>query len=1004
MRAHWCSKDVFKSVKVVWLWLRLIAASLGIFFSVSEVLAWPMDPLSDQPGFEGGKVLQGAAAASSIVLADLNGDIQEEIIVGGSDGWVYAVLSDGTLLWQFSAGDAISAAARSPGGGRIEATPAVADLDGDGWNEVVVAIVPPSDKLVNHNGGIVVLDHSGVLQPGWPQLTLDNTQDGFAEGVFSSPSVGDLDGDGDLEIVAGSWDMHVYAWHHDGQLVDGWPRFTAETVFSSPAIADLDDDGHFEVIIGLESHEYPPMNLLDGGYLYVYRGDGSVLSGFPKYIEQTIDSSPAIGDLDGDGALDIVVGTGTWFAEKGYAIYAWDRYGNPLSGWPVSTGGYVLSSPSLGDIDGDGLPEVIVGCNDGKIYAFNADGTRVLGWPVVLSDNFGNPGSVSWASPVLANFDSDPLPEVFINHWCDTVVLDGDGTYLTHIGDTPDGKPTIWMGNVWCPHTTPAVGDIDKDDKLEIIRAGGDDLYNQGNLLLRVWESDRTPASVTWPMFRYDSAHYALFRQAPETDAEVISHTLPKIMAPGTSHRAYITLKNTGTDPWLEASFDRLAALPNDPLAVETRAYLDSGESISPGQQKIFSVTLQAPDALGYYTTEWRMIREGEAFFGRSVVQRVKVGNEPSFYVLYRNEEGSSNASGGVYAGGLALSVSAPLGLENWWVVQSLGFVPQRPNQYFILDSYGTIWCGGNRDCFGSHAPWGIEAQEILMLDHGKSFYVLDKYGNIYNGYGAYSISPLPLTFSDPIIRSAALTPDERGIYVLDGYGNVHTGGTAPTLSPTTPNFDADIAQRIKLTADGTGYYVLDAYGRVWNGGTATTIETNYEPHIGEDWARDFELTADGQGYYLLDKEGNIYTGGTAVTPTVNLPPVWPGQDVAVDLAVADSRVLKAPMLAVTPGQLAFMTIPGQTRSAALQISNAGDGTLNWSADSDQDWLTVTPESGSAPAALTISVDPASLLVGSYEATITIDSEEAANSPISIPVHLYVVETIYPIYLPLVSR
>jgi hypothetical protein len=702
--------------------------------------------------------------------------------------------------------------------------------------------------------------------------------------------------------------------------------------------------------------------------------------------------------------LDIVVGTGTWFAEKGYAVYAWDRHGNSLPGWPVSTGGYVLSSPSLGDIDGDGLLEVVVGCNDGKIYAFNANGTHVSGWPVVLSDNFGNPGSASWASPVLANFDSDPLPEVFINHWCDTVVLDGDGAYLTHIGDAPDGKPTIWMGNVWCPHTTPAVGDIDKDNKLEIVRAGGDNLQNQGNLLLRVWESDQMPASVTWPMFRYDSTHQALIRETPAVDAKVIRHTLPEIMLPGTKYSAYITLENAGTASWSEASFDRLAALPGDPLASETRVHLNSGESIAPGQQRTFSVTLQAPDISGYYTTEWRMVREGEAFFGQSVSQQVKVGNEPSFYVLYRNEQGSSNASGGVYIGGLASSISSPPGLENWWAVQSLGFVPQRPKQYFILDSYAGIWCGGNRDCFGSHASWGIEAQEILMLDHAKTFYILDKYGNIYNGYGAYSISPTPPTFSDPNIRSAALTPDEHGIYVLDAYGNVYTGGAASTLTPATPSLGAKIAKRIKLTTDGTGYYVLDAYGRVWNGGTATTIEANYEPHIGEDWARDFELTADGQGYYLLDKEGNIYTGGTAVTPTVNLPPVWPGQDVAVDLAVADSRVLRAPMLAVTPGQLTFMTTPSQTRRATLQIENAGDGTLNWSAVSDQDWLTITPKSGSAPTALTISVDPASLSLGSYETTVTINSEESANSPTSIPSRLYVVETIYPLYLPLVSR
>ena len=96
------------------------------------------------------------------------------------------------------------------------------------------------------------------------------------------------------------------------------------------------------------------------------------MKGFPKVIDQTIYSSPAIADLDGDGWLDIVAGTGNFYAGRGYAVYAWDRAGNPLPGWPVATGGYVISVPSVGDIDGDGQPEVIVGCNDGKVYAFGS--------------------------------------------------------------------------------------------------------------------------------------------------------------------------------------------------------------------------------------------------------------------------------------------------------------------------------------------------------------------------------------------------------------------------------------------------------------------------------------------------------------------------------------------------------------------------------------------------------------------------------------------------------
>ena len=68
--------------------------------------------------------------------------------------------------------------------------------------------------------------------------------------VYSSPALGDLDGDGHLEVVVGSDDGKVYAWHHDGTPVAGWPQTTGDVVDSSPALGDLDGDGHLEVVVG----------------------------------------------------------------------------------------------------------------------------------------------------------------------------------------------------------------------------------------------------------------------------------------------------------------------------------------------------------------------------------------------------------------------------------------------------------------------------------------------------------------------------------------------------------------------------------------------------------------------------------------------------------------------------------------------------------------------------------------------------------------------------------
>ena len=103
----------------------------------------------------------------------------------------------------------------------------------------------------------------------------------------------------------------------------------------------------------------------------------------------------------------------------------------------------------------------------------------VPGFPVIVYDNLGNTAALNYSSPVLANFDGDPEPEIWINHFCDTIVFDKDGTQLTHTeAYGASDKPTMYMFYAWCLANTPAVGDIDNDGKLEIVRGGGNDQAN----------------------------------------------------------------------------------------------------------------------------------------------------------------------------------------------------------------------------------------------------------------------------------------------------------------------------------------------------------------------------------------------------------------------------------------------------------------------------------------------------------------------------------------------
>ena len=78
------------------------------------------------------------------------------------------------------------------------------------------------------------------------------------------------------------------------------------------------------------------------------------------------------------------------------------------------------------------------------------------------------------------------------------------------------------------------------------------------------------------------------------------------------------------------------------------------------------------------------------------------------------------------------------------------------------------------------------------------------------------------------------------------------------------------------------------------------------------------------------------------------------------------------------------------TGSQTILINNSGGGTLNWAVTKDAEWLTCTPEAGTGPGVVTVSVDPSGLAIGTYTAAITVQDPNASNSPQTVPVALKV--------------
>jgi Peptidase family M28/Viral BACON domain len=96
--------------------------------------------------------------------------------------------------------------------------------------------------------------------------------------------------------------------------------------------------------------------------------------------------------------------------------------------------------------------------------------------------------------------------------------------------------------------------------------------------------------------------------------------------------------------------------------------------------------------------------------------------------------------------------------------------------------------------------------------------------------------------------------------------------------------------------------------------------------------------------------------------------------------------------IATSPTSMSFTGLAGGANPAsqALTISNAGTGTLTWTATSNAPWLTLSATSGTAPSSVTVSASTAGLAAGTLNGTITITAAGATNSPFSVPVTLTV--------------
>lgn len=267
--------------------------------------------------------------------------------------------------------------------GGLHVPAAVGDLDGDGQTEIVVA-----SSNIDSNGELFVLRGNGGN--GNPVIWSHpyNIFNGFED--VAAPTIAELDGQPGAEIIHPTIDG-VFVYHHDGSTYWQTDTVKSHVFFAAPAVGNLDADPEPEIVVNLNRD------------LAVFEHDGALAW---RKTYTTTASMPVLADLTGDGALDILAYAS---GNNTIELYSYNA-GSPTLVWTttVTNALSIYGAPAVADIDGnlpggDPGPEVAVASN-GWLHVLNGEnGSRV--WSTAL-----DPGTSAGVS--IADLDGDGEIEI----------------------------------------------------------------------------------------------------------------------------------------------------------------------------------------------------------------------------------------------------------------------------------------------------------------------------------------------------------------------------------------------------------------------------------------------------------------------------------------------------------------------------------------------------------------------------------------------------------------
>ncbi|NLA23339.1 MAG: T9SS type A sorting domain-containing protein [Bacteroidales bacterium] len=396
----------------------------------------------------GGPAYTTSKNMRGLAIADIDNDGVEEILFGINNKFYVLKGNGDTLIEKTFAGP-------------ILLPPTIADINGDGNLEIIL-----NYGHVGTNGGLAVLNNSGDFLPGWPK-TFNSSW------LTNAPAVSDINNDGQMEIIVGerinATTGRIHVFTNDGNTYnENWPATIGSTPAFTPSIGDINGDGEKNIVIAGSSTG-----------MYVFNQNAELLPGFP-FVNQGVGysyQSPILADLNGDGKLEII-GSNHGDNPGFYAIKYDATY---MPGWPIYQPTWTYSPPTLIDIEGNGEYSIFMGSpnvdmeNNSEIpviYGLNANAEMLDNFPIEKYG--GNEGVIC-----VADINDDGVLDLIFG----SNITDEEGYGFIHAFSIDgsgelDGFPIRPWGMTFM--NGAVLGDINNDGSLDLSCLSHRTTFGQG--------------------------------------------------------------------------------------------------------------------------------------------------------------------------------------------------------------------------------------------------------------------------------------------------------------------------------------------------------------------------------------------------------------------------------------------------------------------------------------------------------------------------------------------